>query len=92
MGNAALPPTGSRDQFFEIEIILIIFLGYWSGGGCGGRSDPATDSRDQFHNLRKKLSDGKKPDFVENLSSGVLSPGILSYWNSVVRGFCRWEF
>ena len=47
---------------------LIIFLG-WVGGG--GAAPSPTDSRDQFHNLRKKLSDGKKrPAFCR---SGILT-------------------
>ena len=44
---------------YELQILLIIFLGYWLGGGVGGAVPPPTDSRDQFHNLRKKLFDGK---------------------------------
>ena len=69
-------PLCTRDQFYELQIILITFLGYWLGGGYGGAAPPPTDSRDQFHNLRKKLSDGKKhPAFYR---SEILSYGSIN--------------
>ena len=55
MGGTALPPTRSSDQFFNLQIDLIIILGYWLGGGVGGAAPPPTRSSDQFFNLHIDL-------------------------------------
>ena len=45
-------PTGSRDRFYELSTISIIFLGSVLGGCVGGATPPPTGSRDQFNKLQ----------------------------------------
>ena len=81
----------TRDQFYELKIILITFLSYWLGGSVGGAALAPTGSRDQFHNFKKNcLTVTNAWRFVvrEFCRRGFYRTGILSSEISM-RGFFR---